>query len=97
MMKKKANELIDDDDFIVKYQDLKKLYDSMYAKENLKDILKLPANQMKNIVDSLPDGIKDTLKSLAVTCIETGEIDSVRIIKAIDEIFGTQMLLKLTS
>lgn len=89
--------VVDEDEFVAKYPDIKKLYDSLYSKDNLKDILNLSPDNMRVVIEQLPDSVKGTIKSLAVSCIDTGEIDSVKTIKTLDEIFGTQMLLKMTT
>ena len=89
--------VVDDQDFIDEFPELDTLYASLYSKRDLKQILTLEPGQMRYVINGLPDGAKDAIKSMAVTMIERGELDSINRIKVIDEIFGTSMLLKMTS
>lgn len=89
--------VVDDEDFIKQNKDLQKLYDSLYSKDDLTKILQLPADKMAEVIKKLPDGVQETIKSIAVTAIENGSLDSIQRVKVIDEIFGTQMLIKMTS
>ena len=88
---------IDDPDFIAQHKDLDTLYSRLYSKSDLMSVFDMPAARMKKAITQLPDGVKETVKSLAITAIENGSMDSISKIKAIDEIFGTQMLIKMTS
>lgn len=88
--------IILDEDFVDQNPDIKKIYDSMYSTSDLKDIFNLPVSQMKKTIADLPDGAKESLKGLAATMIDNGTLDSLRKIKALDEIFGTQLLLVLS-
>lgn len=87
--------IIEDDDFIEQNKGVKDLYDSMYTTGDLKDIIALPVSRMKSEIKKLPIGAKNTLKGIASTMIDAHTLDSVQKIKALDEIFGTQMLLTL--
>ena len=84
-----------DEDFLSEYPELQRLYDSMYSKDDLGQILRLEPSQMKQVISQLPDGAKDAIKSLAVESIENGTLDSVARVRILDQIFGTDMLLKL--
>lgn len=83
--------IVKDKDFIDEQDKLKKFYDSLYTIEDYNEFFRVPAQRMKNILDQLPDGIKNTIKSMAVTKIANGSLDSVARIKALDEYFGTQL------
>lgn len=89
--------VIDDDELVNQHPEIVRLYDQLYSKDDLTQILRLPAEQMKKVIAQLPEAVKSTLKSMAVTMIDTGALDSVKTIKAIDDIFGTQMLLRMTT
>ena len=88
--------VVNDDEFVEQNKDLKDLYDKLYSKNDLRQILRLPTEQMRIVIVQLPDAVKDTLKSLAATEIDAGGLDSIKTIKALDEIFGTQLLLKMS-
>lgn len=87
--------IIEDDEFVEQNKAIKDLYDSLYTTGDLRDIISLPLEQMKKEIEKLPSGVKDSLKGLVATMIDSHTLDSVRKIKALDEIFGTQMLLTL--
>lgn len=85
--------IVMDEDFIKEYSALQKFYDEHFAVKNLKEILEMSEYDMKEAISKLPKGAVDTLKSMAVDQIATGEIDSIRKIKALDEAFGTNLSL----
>lgn len=87
--------VIQDDDVIKEFPELKSIYDAMYSVNDLKSIFDLPPVQMERAINNLPDGAKDTVKSLAMTGVGDGSLDSIQRIRIIDRIFGTDMLLKL--
>lgn len=92
----KPRVIIKDEDILAKYPELQDLYDRLYTKEDLAKILSLTPAQMRSVIKGLPDGAKDAVKALAMTNIQNGKLDSVQRIRALDEIFGTDMLLQLT-
>ena len=65
----------------------------MYTVRDLRDVLRMPVGQMKTVVKSLPDGAKESLKTLAATMINNGSLDSIQKVKALDEIFDTKLML----
>lgn len=85
--------VIDDEDFIEEFPQLKKFYAELYTTDDFKEILKLPNNVMKQNIAMMPDETKDTLKKLAATMVGTGEIDSISKVKALTEIFGANFNL----
>ena len=85
--------IVEDQDFINEYPTLRKFYDEHYSVMNLKDILTHPDYQMKQEIANLPQSAIDSLKTMAVSQIVSGEIDSVRKIRALDEAFGTNLSL----
>lgn len=89
--------VIEDFEFLSQYEDVQKIYENLYSKDDLKSILTLSADNMKRVIEQLPDGVKDSVKSMAMSAIDSGELDSIQAVKVIDEIFGTQMLVKLTA
>ena len=65
----------------------------MYSTKDLRDILTLNPFEMRKVIETLPDGAKESIKNIAVTQISNGQLDSVKKIKLIDEIFGTEMIM----
>ena len=85
--------IIMDEDFIAEYPALGKFYKEHFATKNIKEILDMPDYQMKEAISKLPKGAVESLKSIAVNMIVSGEIDSIRRIRALDEAFGTDLSL----
>ena len=87
--------IVEDEDFIAENPKLAELYESMYTKGDLMEIINLPISQMVDTINALPMGCKNALKGIAATMIDNGQLDSIQKIKALDEIFETNMLLTL--
>ena len=85
--------IIMDEDFIAEYPTLGKFYKDHFSTRNIKEILEMPEHQMKEAISKRPKGAVESLKSIAVNQIVSGEIDSIRRIKALDEAFGTDLSL----
>ena len=84
--------IIDDQDFLEQNEALAALYDSFYTpNEIMLKINKLEAEDMKNFIISLPTGIRDGVKNIAATMIQDGTLDSLKKIKALDDIFETEL------
>lgn len=87
--------IVEDDDFIEQNKELGDIYSSMYSTSDLRDIIKLPVRTMVSEIEKLPNGIKEAFKGMVSTMIDSHELDSVQKIKAIDELFGTKLLLTM--
>lgn len=84
--------IIQDSDIVNDFPQIQKVYTKMYTKGDLEDIFKLPIGEMKKTILELPDGAKETIKHIAATKISNGTLDSIKKIRAIDEIFDTELL-----
>ena len=82
-----------DEDFINEQKTLKTFYENMYTPEDFEEFFKLRPNQMVEALNNMPVGIRETIKSMAVGKIQDGVFDSVARIKALDDYFGTKMML----
>lgn len=85
--------IIENEDFIKEFPQLDKFYHERYTTKELKDILKLPINEMVDQISALPSGAIDSLKKICATQIANGQLDSIKKIKALDQIFGTDLNL----
>lgn len=83
--------IVDDEDFVEEFPMLKKFYTQNYTTKELKNILKLPIDEMTNAIKALPKSAVDSLKTIAATRVADGRIDSVAKIKALDELFDTEL------
>lgn len=82
-----------DEDFINEQKTLKSFYENMYTPEDFEEFFRLRPNQMIEALNNMPVGIRETIKSMAVGKIQDGVFDSVARIKALDDYFGTKMML----
>lgn len=84
--------VIEDDKFVSqpKWKDIKKMYDENIAND-INVILEKPLGEFKNILKNLPKGYKDALCDEVATRIRNDEFDSIKKIKAIDDICGTEL------
>lgn len=85
--------IIDDEDFLNEFPQIKDFYSKVYSEGDLKSILKLPPKQMSEAIEKLPEAVLPTIRSLAATMVGNGEIDSVRTIKTLTTIFGADFNL----
>lgn len=84
-----------DNDIVEEHVELKRLYASMISTSDIREIINLPASQMRKTIEQLPSGMIEALKGQIATLIENHTLDSVTKIKALDEILGTSHLLML--
>ena len=82
-----------DEDFLAEFPQVKKVYSTMYSPTELHTILELPINQMKTEIENLPDATKKTLLTLAATEVARGRLDSIKKVKALSDIFGSDFNL----
>ena len=83
--------IVDDEDFIDQNAQLKKFYSENYSVHDLENILHQPIDKMREEVTALPKSAVESLKSLAASSITEGTLDSVKKIKVLDELFGTNL------
>ena len=88
--------IIQNTEFLAQNPEIEELYGSLYTPDDINKVLDLPADKMRNYIEQMPQGAKDALLGIAIQKIDRGQLDSIQRIKVIDEIFGTQMLLKVT-
>lgn len=89
--------VIENEDFLAMYPQVQKAYESHYTKDDLNDIFTLSPSNIKRAIADLPDSITETVKSMAVEKIRTGELDSIARIKALDEVFGVDLTSLVTT
>lgn len=85
--------IIEDEDFINEFVELKKFYKEKFTIRELTDILLMNDNEMENKINILPKGAREQLINIASTKISTGELDSVRKIKTLERILGVDFSL----
>ena len=83
--------IVEDEDFIEEFPQLKQFYTQYLSVRDLKEILELPVSQMAKKISELPKGAQESLKTIAASMVSSGAIDSVAKIKKLDELFETDM------
>lgn len=83
--------IITDNDFINEFKTLKDFYNDNYNINDLESVLELPIDEMVIAINNLPPSLKITLSSLAATMVSNGKLDSLRKIKTLDSLFGTDI------
>ncbi len=87
------NFIVEDEDFISEIPQLAKFYEKQFTIKDLRKILELPVGEMVETINELPTGAKENMKSIVATAIENGTLDSIRKIRALDEIWGTSFAM----
>ena len=62
---------------------------------DIKEMFKLPYRQFVSQLKKLPSGLKSTVQNMAYAMIQDGTLYDLRIIKAIDEILGTELIMMI--
>lgn len=84
--------IIEDEDLVEQWGHmLKPIYDKI-EEADLEQLLKLTPSQLKKKLKVLPEGFKESVKTMAAAKIISGELDSLNRIKAIDEVLGTELM-----
>ena len=82
-----------DEDFLEDFPTVKRVYGTMYTKEDLVEILELPLAHMKREIEKLPKATKDNMRNLVATQIAKGTLDSISKVRALTEIFESDFNL----
>ena len=85
--------VIEDEELVEQWsKDFKAMYDDI-VEVDVEDMFKLPLNQFKARLKKAPKGVQMAVKNIAGEQIANGTLDSLKKIKAIDEILGTDLKL----
>jgi len=76
-----------DDDFVQEFPQVKKFYEDNYPVFDLRDILQKPIPEMVSIIKKLPQGAVESLKNIISTDIQSGNINEIDRVKALNEIY----------
>ena len=82
--------VIEDKDFVSEVPQLDQFYAKQFSTKDLRRILDLPVSDMVSAIEKLPEGAQQNMKTIAATAIDNGSLDSVKKIKALDKLWGTQ-------
>lgn len=82
-----------DEDFLVDFPTIQRVYGEMYTKDDLVEILDLPVSRMKIEIEKLPDATKNSMRNLIATQIANGRLDSLAKVRALTDIFNSDFNL----
>lgn len=87
--------IIEDEDICEEWKaDLGTLYEDL-QKVDLKEMFKLPQRQFVSQLKKLPSGMKSSVQNMAYSMIQDGTLYDLRVIKAIDEVLGTELKMMI--
>lgn len=84
--------MIEDEELLEQWPEFKKIYEKI-AVTDLDKMFDMPLNKFKVALKNLPVGFRDSIKNIASAKILDGTLDSLSKIKAIDEVFNTDLKL----
>lgn len=88
--------IIEDEDFLNEFPQLKTLYDNLISPDELVSIIQYGTpRQLENVVKSLPSGLKGSMRNIASTLIQEGKLDSLKKIHIIDSCLQTELAKQL--
>lgn len=82
--------IIEDEDIVAQWN-LESMYDKI-SKQTMEEFFALPITKFKAQLKTMPDGVKDSVKTKAVQMINSEELYDIRKVRAIDEAFGTEFV-----
>ena len=80
--------VVDDEDFVNSFPDLKKFYNEQFTINELTDIINMNNSDIVSAVKILPKGAKEELTTLVADHIANGAIDSIKKIKTFEDVLG---------
>lgn len=87
--------IIEDDELVEEWNvELGKLYSEL-QNIDIKALFKLPQRQFVAQLKKLNPGMKSTVQNMAYAMIQDGTLYDLRIIKAIDETLGTELMMMI--
>ena len=84
--------IIEDEELLEnpRWKDVLEFYnDKLYGADNVEEILNVPVNKFKKTLENLPKGMIKAIAVRVATKIEDGSFDSIKKIKIVDEVCGT--------
>lgn len=84
---------IDDPD-IIKFLKVEQYYKNIINLEHIEDFFNLPNNKIEEKLKNMSDGYRENIKNKAIDMIKNDEIDSIKKVKFLKEIFGINDISK---
>lgn len=74
-----------------RWKDLEELYNTMYDKGDISEILNLPPAQFESVLKQIPKGLLNAVKIEVATRMDAGTFDSILKLRTVDKICGTDL------
>lgn len=87
--------IIENEDLLEQWPTVRELYKQVYKYENLEDVLTYPNDDFRNALLAMPEGLRESLKTMIATKIEDESFDSLQKVKIVDQIMGTDLRILL--
>lgn len=78
--------IVEDQDFIDQFSELKKFYTEKFTVNELTDIVSMSEDEMESAIEVLPAGAKEQFINIVSTMIANGQLDSIKKIKTLQRI-----------
>ena len=85
----------DDYQWVIDYLGVRNFYKNAVPMEDIDDVLRKPADELREILGGMSKGQKKTIAYRARQMIADGEIDSRKAVETLEEILGTELVEKL--
>ncbi len=85
------NWILIDDPAVIKKLGVERYYKNSLTSDDFEDVFTMSADDIKEIVPTLPGGTKDAIASEAKKKIESGELDSRSAIKALEDSLDVEL------
>lgn len=90
--------IIEDEELLEnpRWADVAQFYrDEVYTAKDLDEILNLPIDTFKRALEQLPKGLAKAFQVYVTEKVEDGSFDSLKKIKVIDEVYGTDLRISV--
>lgn len=76
---------------ILEFLQIKQYYSSVLCPEDIEDVFKLSADEIEKRVPNMSSGVKNAILIRANDLIQSGELDSLRVITALEKSLGNEL------
>jgi len=83
--------IIENDALLEQWTSVRELYKRVYKYEDIDEVLTYSNDDFRNALLAMPEGLRESLKTIIATKIDEGSFDSLQKIKIADQILGTDL------
>jgi hypothetical protein len=82
------------DEDVVQFLGLSKVYENIIMPEEFETFFNRPVEEIEAFIRKAPKGMTQLIVSMAQTKVQDGTLDSMRVVKLINDIFGTDLTIE---